>query len=53
MTSFEVIPTGGYDAFVEKTSPPLDRNGRKDLFFCFVNPGNGGLMDVDWVECHP
>ena len=53
VTSFEVTPTGGYDQFVEKTSPPLDRNGRRDLFFCFVNPGKGGLMDVDWVECHP
>ena len=53
VTSFEVTPTGGYDQFVEKTSPPLDRNGRSDLFLCFVNPGKGGLMDVDWVECHP
>lgn len=48
--SIEVPNTGGWDKFqeFEKTiTPPKERS---DVYLVFVNPGKGGLMNVDWVE---
>jgi cytochrome c len=49
--SIEVPVTGGWDKFEErqaKVSPPS--KDRADVYVVFVNPGKGGLMNVDWVE---
>jgi cytochrome c len=46
-----VPSTGGWDKFGDfqtKIAPPS--KDRADVFLVFVNPGKGGLMNVDWVE---
>ena len=49
LASFDVIPTGGWDKWVELTSP-LKPAARGDIFVVFVNPGQGGLMNLDWIQ---
>lgn len=49
--SVEVPVTGGWDKFQgfdSKIAPEI--KARSDVFLVFVNPGKGGLMNVDWVE---
>jgi len=49
--TIEVPVTGGWDKFAEfqtKVTPPSP--DRADVYLVFVNPGKGGLMNVDWVE---
>ena len=50
----EVQPTGGWEEFVEvhATLSPT-REPRTDVVMRFVNPGKGGLMNVDWVQFNP
>ncbi|RFC46315.1 MAG: cytochrome c [Verrucomicrobia bacterium] len=49
--SLQVPNTGGWDKFQPFKTPlakaPQDRT---DLFLVLVNPGKGGLMNIDWVE---
>ncbi|MEZ5435026.1 MAG: carbohydrate-binding protein [Verrucomicrobiales bacterium] len=47
-----VIPgTGGWDKFQEFTIPVTQSpGGSADVVAVFVNPGKGGLMNVDWFE---
>jgi cytochrome c len=50
--SVEVPNTGGWEKWIEpKTSlaPDAPRT-RTDVFAVFVNPGKGGLMNLDWVQ---
>jgi cytochrome c len=49
LASFEVKPTGGWDKWVELTSP-LKPAARGDIFVVFTNPGKGGLMNLDWIQ---
>ena len=49
--SIAVAPTGGWDKFTRlqtKITPPSP--DRADVYLVFVNPGKGGLMNLDWVE---
>jgi len=52
--SVDVPNTGGWDKWIEPSAkfaaPP---NERADVYAVFVNPGKGGLMNVDWVEFTP
>ena len=48
-----VHPTGGWEKFVEKTIPLAPVETRGDLYVVFVNPGKGGLMNLDWVQFNP
>jgi cytochrome c len=51
----EVPNTGGWDKWIEP-QVAIDRNAaaaRADVFLVFVNPGKGGLMNLDWVEFLP
>jgi cytochrome c len=48
----EVKPTGAWDKWVE-LSTPLKPAGRGDVFVVFVNPGQGGLMNLDWIRFDP
>lgn len=49
--SIEVAPTGAWDKFVElETALISSKEGHADLYLVFVNPGKGGLMNVDWIE---
>lgn len=50
----EVPNTGGWDKWIEpaaRFASPLE--GRTDVFAVFVNPGKGGLMNLDWVQFDP
>jgi cytochrome c len=47
--SLEVKPTGGWDKWIE-LSTPLKPAERGDVFVVFANPGKGGLMNLDWVR---
>ena len=53
LTTFEVEPTGGYNEFVELKSPIINVEKRSDVVIRFLNPGKGGLMDLDWVRFDP
>jgi len=48
--SIEVPNTGGWDKFQEFKSTVKPSEERTDVYLVFVNPGKGGLMNVDWVE---
>ena len=52
LASFDVTPTGGWETWVEKTAP-LPSTGRTDVVVRFVNPGRGGLMNLDWIQFNP
>lgn len=49
--SVVVPPTGGWDKF-QSFNLPLVAKGveRADVWLVLVNPGKGGLMNLDWVE---
>jgi cytochrome c len=54
LAELEVKPTGGWEKWVELNSPlSSSTTNRADLFVVFVNPGKGGLMNLDWVQCNP
>jgi cytochrome c len=52
--SVEVPNTGGWDKWIE---PQVSLTGsvqdRTEVVAVFVNPGKGGLMNLDWVEFLP
>ena len=50
LASVEVKPTGGWENWVELASPLKPGPDRADVYVVFVNPGKGGLMNLDWVE---
>jgi cytochrome c len=50
LASLDVTPTGGWETWTELTAPIVARAPRSDLYMCFVNPGKGGLMNVDWLQ---
>lgn len=51
IATVDVPNTGGWDKYIEP-SVTLDaaRNERVDVYAVFVNPGHGGLMNLDWVQ---
>jgi cytochrome c len=48
--SVEVPKTGGWDKFQDFETTLTKTQDRADVCLVFVNPGKGGLMNVDWVE---
>jgi cytochrome c len=53
---FEVQSTGGWEKWVELKSPCTpapDGPSRADVYAVFVNPGQGGLMNFDWLQFDP
>ena len=48
--SVEVPNTGGWDKFQDFETTLTKTQDRADVCLVFVNPGKGGLMNVDWVE---
>ncbi|MFM1770481.1 MAG: hypothetical protein RJA22_3010 [Verrucomicrobiota bacterium] len=51
LAALEVKPTGGWDKWVElKADLAAPPSPRADLCVVFVNPGKGGLMNLDWVQ---
>lgn len=54
LASIPVPNTGGWDRFIEPAARiATPREGRTDLHVVFVNPGKGGLMNLDWIRCEP
>jgi cytochrome c len=54
LSEVEVKPTGSWDKWIDLTAPlkPVAMN-RSDLYVVFVNPGKGGLMNLDWLQFNP
>jgi cytochrome c len=52
IASVEVANTGGWDRWVELTTPllPSAPRTRVAVVAVFSNPGKGGLMNLDWVQ---
>ena len=48
----DVPNTGGWDKWIEPQCalPPFAPRTRTDVFAVFINPGKGGLMNLDWVQ---
>lgn len=53
LAAVEVVPTGGWERWTELTSPLKTMTKRDDIYVVFVNPGKGGLMNLDWVRFNP
>ena len=53
LAQIPVTPTGSWDKWVELSSPIPKITKRTDLFVVFLNPGKGGLMNLDWVQFNP
>ena len=49
----EVQPTGSWDKWVELNTPLESSGGRTDVYTVFINPGKGGLMNLDWIQFNP
>ncbi|QJE97098.1 PQQ-dependent sugar dehydrogenase [Luteolibacter luteus] len=49
VAKLEVKSTGAWDKWEEVTAP-LEVKGPVDLVAVFVNPGKGGIMNLDWVR---
>lgn len=52
LAQVEVQPTGAWDKWVD-LGAPIPKSERADVYIVFVNPGKGGLMNLDWVEFKP
>jgi cytochrome c len=52
IASVDVPNTGGWDKFIEPSAAlvPTAVKQRVDVYAVFVNPGKGGLMNLDWVR---
>jgi cytochrome c len=51
LASIEVKPTGAWEKWVELRAPlQAPPTARGDVFVVFVNPGKGGLMNLDWIQ---
>jgi len=46
----EVAPTGSWDKWTDLTAPLQPATNRADLYVVFVNPGKGGLLNLDWLQ---
>ncbi len=52
IATLDVPNTGGWDKFIEPSTPltAAVAKQRVDVYAVFVNPGNSGLMNLDWVQ---
>ncbi|MHA3771013.1 PQQ-dependent sugar dehydrogenase [Verrucomicrobiota bacterium sgz303538] len=50
--SVDIPNTGGWDKWIEQTTALTLPSGptRTDVYAVFVNPGKGGLMNLDWLQ---
>jgi cytochrome c len=53
LASSEAPVTGGWDKWQEATVPLANAPQACDVVVVFVNPGKGGLMNLDWVQFNP
>ena len=50
MATVDIKHTGDWNKFMDNKGPLTATPGRHDVFLVLVNPGKGGLMNIDWVE---
>lgn len=51
LAKLEVPITGNWEKWTEITAPlTIPDPARSDLYIVFVNPGKGGLMNIDWIQ---
>ena len=50
--SVDVPNTGNWDKWQEAVLKIAPVEGHHDLILLFVNPGKGGLMNVDWIQAN-
>jgi cytochrome c len=50
LATLKVVPTGKWDTWQDVTAPLPAVAGRTEVVAVFVNPGKGGLMNVDWFQ---
>jgi cytochrome c len=53
LAMIDVPVSGGWDKWQEGTSALKKVDGRSDIYAVLVNPGKGGLMNIDWVQFNP
>ncbi|HXG49224.1 MAG TPA: carbohydrate-binding protein, partial [Methylomirabilota bacterium] len=53
LAQVEVAPTGGWEKWTTLEAPLAVPKDRGDVVVVFVNPGRGGLMNLDWVQFNP
>lgn len=53
LASADAPVTGGWDKWQEVTVPLTQPTAPGDVSIVFVNPGKGGLMNLDWVQFNP
>jgi cytochrome c len=49
----DITNTGDWSKFAENKAPLAASTGRHDVFLVLVNPGKGGLMNIDWIQFNP
>jgi cytochrome c len=49
----DITHTGDWGKYAENTAPLAASTGRHDVYLVLVNPGKGGLMNIDWVQFNP
>ncbi len=49
----DITHTGDWGKFAENKAPLAASTGRHDVYLVLVNPGKGGLMNIDWVQFNP
>jgi cytochrome c len=49
----DITHTGEWSKFAENKAPLTASTGRHDVYLVLVNPGKGGLMNIDWVQFNP
>jgi len=50
VSTVDIKFTGDWNKFEENKAPLSSAPGHHDVFLVFVNPGKGGLMNLDWVQ---
>ncbi len=50
VATVDIKHTGDWNKFMDNKGPLTATPGRHDVFLVLVNPGKGGLMNIDWVE---
>ena len=53
VATVDISHTGDWNKFVENAEKLTPTGGRHDVYLVLVNPGKGGLMNIDWVEFAP
>jgi cytochrome c len=49
----DITHTGDWSKPTENKAALTPSTGRHDVYLVLVNPGKGGLMNIDWVQFNP